>query len=405
MSSLLVASLAMAALTMAHHHARELTSDADFRRVQLAADAGLEWAVSSINSSANWRTNHTHNVDSTVQVVNGVNLTYRLLDDDGDLADNPLDPCDVLVTASLRESSFSWRAALEARGPGMNCLDYSATARNNIEITAEGAWSTDGPIASTGLVSVDWQADVTAECFASGGYAGLIHGGMNGLIGTLEQPDASVLEHYSNIATPIDSTLLRLSGSYCYLEEQLLSNTHNTISGEVNSSGVYSIDCLGRSIVVTDSRIAATLVLTNVGADCSIYGSVHWTASISNYPILLIDGNIDLSLTATPLLESTVGLNLNPSGMPYRGQTDSTTTTAYPSELRGLLYAAGRVSFDNNSSNNQFFGSIVSYGMIRGDGDLRLIYRDIFAQDPPPGFRTFEAVRIGRGSIRRVATP
>ncbi len=406
MASLIVASLAMSAVTTAHYFARDLNEEADFRRAQLAADSALEWAVAKINSANDWRSVHTHNIDSSPQAFGDAVLKYRLLDTDGNLGDDPMDACDLLVTATVGNARYAWRATLEPAGSALSCLANAASAQQDIELQMFGVWSSDGRFASGSSVSVASFAALTADCATVGGSSGSIYGSLSSIAANdLQIPSASVLEPYVAVATAVNASLLpKLSGTI-QIDKCSLSPAVNSISGEVNSSGIYFIDCGNSPITISNSRLQCTLVLKNVGSGCKVDGSLYWEAARPNYPALLVDGPLELALSRDPLKESSANVNFNPAGYPFRGVVDASKVTVYPSQIRGLVYCSGRIQLSSGLSQVDIFGGLVSGEKIRGMADLFVHYRDVYLQTPPPGFRSFSQVRLASGSVRRVETP
>ena len=400
----MVASLSMCAITTARYYARDLHEEADLRHAQLAADAALEWSIAKINATSNWRSAHVHNVDSSPQRLGEATLCYRLIDDDGNLADDPLDPCDLLVTARVRDATFCWRATLAGDGGPLSCLSHAASAKSSLSPQQSALWSTDGSVASGGNISVSSAASLVADCHAVGSLSGSIYGTTKTIAAKdLVIPSASVLEPYLSLGTDIPAAMLPKLQGRLRMDKQLLSAQANTISGQLNPAAIYVIDCQNQSVIISNSRLQCTLVLKNAGNNSCVEQSVFWEAGRPDYPALLIDGRFDFALTRDPLSESTV--NLNPPGTPYRGVADSTRSTVYPSHLRGLFYASGRVELNSSSSSNDIFGLIVSGESIQGSGNLYIHYRGALAQNPPPGFRSFDKVRIAAGTLRRVPVP
>ena len=406
MASLLVASLAMAALSSSHYHAKQMNGSSDFRLAQLSADAALDWSIAQIGSDPNWRTNHVHNVDVTSRSLNGASICYRLLDEDGDLADDPLDTCEMIVTATTPEgSAFSWRATLEPTGPALNCLAYAIAADLDIGVKGLGTWSTDHAIASETTIVVDNFGYLTANCYAGSSCSGDIYGSVNTLPNSLQIPSLEVLDHYIDNGTVIDRSLLPESSGALQFDGHLLSENSNSISGTVDPLGIYVIDCGNKHLEIKNSRLHCTLVLINAGKDSKVEGSVFWEAAQPNYPALLVDGEFGLELDRAPLDESVVGVNFNPSGTPYRGIVDSDTSTVYPSQIHGLIYVKKKINLADLGARNDIFGVVISEDRVDGGGHLFVHYRDLFMLNPPPGFGDFSSMRIVPGSVHRVATP
>ena len=406
MASLLVASLAMAALSSSHYFAKQVNSGSDYRLAQLSADAALDWSIAHLGTDPNWRTSHIHNADVSPRNLNGVSIRYRLFDEDGNLADDPLDPCDLIVTANTTDgSAFSWRATLEPAGPGLNCLEYAIASQKEIIVQGLGTWSTDHAVASQETITANSLGYLTADCYASNGCSGDIYGSINTLSDSLEIPNVSALNYYIDQGTSIDSALLPQSSGKLQFDGQLLSENTNTLSGVVDPLGIYVIDCGGLDLEIKNSRLHCTLVVANAGNGSKVMGSVFWEAAQPNYPALLVENDFGLELSREPLEESAAGVNFNPAGTPYRGVVDSSTNTVYPSQIHGLIYINKLTHIGNPAAKTDVFGVIVSGDKVEGAGHLFVHYRDLFSLSPPPGFGSFSSVRIVPGSVRRVATP
>lgn len=406
LASLIVASLAIASLRLAHAYTRDMNREAEAYQVEISADAALEWAIARLNADTAWRSNHTHNVDVPKRVLGDTTISYRLIDTDGNLADNALEPCDIIVTARSRSAVYAWRATLEPIGPPLNCLQYALASGDDVAVNGYSMMCTDGSVASRGRISSQLSGSLTADCFAAEGCFGEIIGSSNSLVGTLELPDSHALfELYTKLGTSIPASLLPMQFGGLRVNGVLLSPAANTISGDLNPAGVYVIDCGGRRISITNSKIVGTLVLRNVGSNSSVAQSMHWEAAVGHYPALLVQGDWAIQMAREPLREVDLGVNLNPPGTPYRGQTDLATTTVYPSCIRGLIYVSGELTCGDSGAKNQLFGVVVAAERVSASGGTYLAYRDIYTQRTPPGFASYAKVRLAAGSIHRVAAP
>ena len=47
--------------------------------------------------------------------------------------------------------------------------------------------------------------------------------------------------------------------------------------------------------------------------------------------------------------EATIGVNLNPSGTPYNGSSNSTQLDLYPSRIEGLVHATGGIDVSSDA--------------------------------------------------------
>lgn len=235
LASLIVASLAIAALRLAHVYARDLNREAETYQVQISADAALEWAIARINADTAWRSNHLHNVDVLGQVFGDTTICYRLVDSNGDLAADPTSSCDIVVTAKSRTSTFAWRGTLEPMGPPLNCLEFAIASGDDIGINDFSMMCTDGRVASRGTISAQTSDSLTADCFAANGCVGEIIGTTNGLNGPLELPNSdALLELYASLGTPILASQIPVESSALQLNGVLLSPNANSISGALD---------------------------------------------------------------------------------------------------------------------------------------------------------------------------
>lgn len=401
MGSLMVASLAMAALSAAHHHARGINSEGSLRGAQIACDSGLDWAVSAINSSPNWRTRHQHNIDVTPITLGGATLTYRLLDGDGDLADDVNDMCKIIVTAKHHQACVSIEGILQPAGEPLNCLEYSVVAGLNIAGYSGSVFNTDQSMAATRFIATSGDS-ITANCFA-GFYLGPIYGDRKPLPESLQFPGNDVFAYYEQLGTTIPYASLTRENGVGRIKRELLSPSQNSITAEVNPLGVYVIDCRGGDLVINDSRLECTLVIKNAGTKCELGNAIYWQAPRSNLPSLLVQGDLSINHGRRLLKEETT--NFNPPATPYRGESDNDTSDQYPSQIHGLVYATGNITIDDHDGDNTIFGNVIAARNISGKGDLLVVHRDVYLSHPPLGFREFSKVKILPASLHRVATP
>lgn len=403
MASLLVASMTLTAAMTAYRTTRLGRDESQLRAVQLLADSGLDWALSSINQDADWRTTLSNNTDVAPVSFGPGTLRYRVIDSDGVLDDQPLDSCELLVTAQVGEAVHAWRCGLEPTGDAVNALAYSVASQSDVHAGWFTTWSTDQSVAVQGDISTKSSYSyLTGNCYASGTMTGSITGQQNILSVQLEMPDAGALEYYVRYGTRISAAGFPLANGERVIAGALLTNASNTLNGQINSKGIYIIDGGGAALNLKDSRLQATVVVRNA-ASLKLSGAVLWEASQGNFPCLLADCPITLDVQREPLKESIAGRNLNPTSSPYRGQSDGNTKGSFPSHLRGLFFTTRGVTVAFTAE-TELVGCLLCNGII-GNGRLFVHYRSVFRDSPPPGFRRGPAMAIAQGTIRRVAAP
>ena len=189
-------------------------------------------------------------------------------------------------------------------------------------------------------------------------------------------------------------------------DRRLLSPAVNPFgSNQTNAKGIYVINCSNKKVIITNSRIVGTLVILGAGAGSIIQGSVSWEPGVSNYPAILTDGTIPVALSATPLSETTLATNFNPSGSPYPyvgGLYNATATDAYPSLIKGLIYSTSTLLLQGQTATE---GPVVANSDITVQSStVNLKFNSTWLNTPPPGFDlgTTKKEQVTAGSWKRV---
>jgi Tfp pilus assembly protein PilX len=190
------------------------------------------------------------------------------------------------------------------------------------------------------------------------------------------------------------------------MEGALLSPAANPFgSRQTNPQGLYTIDGGGRKIIIANSRIVGTLVITNFNAASSIQGSVAWEPAVQNYPALLTDKALPIRLDAAALSEATMNTNFNPTGTPYPyvgGTQNLDTNDAYPSLIRGLVYSKEHLILQNRTSVEGVL--VANQDITVQSGTVSLRYKSTWLNNPPPGFDLGSAKKMQTvaGTWRRI---
>jgi hypothetical protein len=213
-------------------------------------------------------------------------------------------------------------------------------------------------------------------------------------------------EYYLDKVSTTDITFPK--GDYL-LERHLISPTSNPF-GATNPQGIYVINCAGKNLVITNSRIIGTIVLIKPGQDTEFAGSVLVEPAVANFPGILSDSTFKIALDPTPLSENSLMANFNPVGAPYpylagAGTTTNTTITdVYPSVINGLVYAGDDL---NVSGDTRLNGLLVCQDKVQLKGGAMTIkYNSLYLNNPPPGFHlgTIEMKPVP-GTWQRSAAP
>lgn len=397
MVSLLVAALAMTAVTAAHSLSKSMNERNTFQQLESLGMSGLEWAVATLSEDADWRRQYENDTPYEVAYGNG-RFSLRLLDSDGALDDEPQDPADIIVTAHRDGNYYSLRATLLPAGPPLACLEHGVATAGDFTVDALIGCSCDASAAANGDI------EINGDCYAAGSVSGNYFGDPDQGENELEFPSPSSPYYYLAYGTEIDLTDLPNAAGTYVLDYFLLSANDNTLTGEVNPRGICFIDCGGQRLDIGNCRLDCTLVVFNMNGSLHLTNSIHWAPPNANQPALLVVGDLSLRMGAGSLNESNVQFNFNPSTTPYLGRSDRTQQTIYPSELQGLVYATGDIDTGGLTANAHLWGSLIAGGDINGTSKFAVQHRDQTVA-PPMGFRSFSQVRIMPGTVRRIPTP
>ena len=350
-----------------------------------------------LNGDPSWRTNFLNNVEypATPPTLGNGTFTWKLVDADGDLADDESDPVTLYGIGRIGSLVRVQQVALQPTGAALTCLEVAAHAGvdfffKNSTTTSDQILSANGETRTQGSPTIN--ANVEAVLAITGGtYNGTTTTGITPR--TMPDPN-TVFDYYVTNGTPIAYS--DIPGASL---NELLSPANNPYgTGVTNPEGIYVIDCLGQNIVVEDCRIVGTLVLLNAGATSKVKSTLNWEPAVPNYPALLAQcSDIQFFSGTGTLDESTVG-NMNPPGTPYLDQTDSDTVDSYPAIIKGLVYVTGIIT---GYSAGNFEGVMVAGADIVPFSATTLNYNPTFFNNPPPGFTSGNAVKITPGSWAR----
>jgi hypothetical protein len=222
------------------------------------------------------------------------------------------------------------------------------------------------------------------------------HSGSTGAAAQLQVPDASVFDYYRANGTQITS--VGMSGRK--IENILLSPQTNPFgSRATNAKGIYWLDCNNESYAIQNCRIVGTLVLLNCGGSTVVGDGVVWEPASPELPSLLVQGQIAFTGSAAPLSESTTGINLNPTGVPYSGVSNANLKDTFRAAIKGLVYVSGNLTVSGESSID---GQLTVGGRMGVTGSLSVFFDDRYYYSPPPGFRSGTVMTLVPGSFVQV---
>jgi hypothetical protein len=407
--SLMVAMIGLASLQIAHVTLRQATDSNTAPSAQILARSAVEFAVLQLRSDPNWRTTYSHNTTypTSGRIPLGAGtFTFRFLDADGNLADDDSDAVRVWGIANVGEATWAESVLLLPTGSGVSALQSSIYSGGNISIASGACVETNHRIGASGAISVSSTQSLLVAKYIDAGST--ISGNAAGLTSTSvaarKMPSDTVFDYYLARGVFIDVSSLPTSNGAKRLGEIVLGPNVNPF-GIASPEGIYVLDCKNQKINITDSRILGTLVILDPGADSTITEQVSITPAISNYPSLLVRGNLKFAFESDAFLrETTEGVNFNPSGAPDNGAVDSDTSDSYASLIRGLVYVSGALEAPSDSQTSVTDGVLLA-GSMSFSSNHRARYSPLFSASPPPGFARGNPMVIAPGTWRRETAP
>ena len=408
--ALIVGALGAAAIHVARIELHKAVTADEMARARLAAQSGTEYAISVINSNADWRNDYASGVPTTLadarNTLTGTGVfSFTFTDSgDGDLADEEQDSATLRSIGTAGGATSVVEVLLMPAGPGLDCLSSSLHSQGVLTVKSGTTLTTNQRVSANSNISA---TGGTIEGGAAS--TGIITGTVTVQPSSMnvsppwEMPDPDeVFEFYKVNGTwiPVDS----LSGGDS-IREVLLSPSSNPFSGETNyPQGIYVVDCQGRNITLRECRIVGTLVLLNAGSGTNIKDSILMEPAIPNFPALMIEGPLEMDWSYLRNVdENDLAINLNPLGLPINGIVDAVLGGSWPGGISGLVYLTGNLHVKNQTA--KVNGVVVVGGTVNAESRLSLTYNSTFYNTPPLGFAAGPEMQIVPGTWQRVAVP
>lgn len=331
-------------------------------QTRLAAQSALELGVAQVQNTKAWRSGAYAAAGGFASGTIG-SSTYRVAIDapaGGAPGANRTDPIRLTATATRGASRHGMRAVFNPVLVTPDALSAAAFADGNVSLGFAAAFASNASIACNGSMTAV-AAFVNADAFAKGSILGATYSGaMRSAMPARTLPDPVLVDELVAGGTAIPFASLS-SGK---LQNGLLAPVSNPY-GATNASGIYVVDCGGSTITVRNCRVYGTLVLLNTGASSRIDQSVSFQPLVRGGACLVVKGPITISTSNADVDESSPGMpNLNPTGAPYYGATNATSTDRYPCLFEGIVYATGSVTLS---------GSVAVAGNIVAGGGLDIV--------------------------------
>jgi hypothetical protein len=321
-----------------------------------AAHSALEAAVAMVQADptgADWRPRADQadfaarrSLDAAAVSVSlqSSDLTTRLVDWDGSII--------IDSTAWYSGWRHGLRATLEPVVANLGALSYPLVVGGDLKVTGTS-------LTGSGVVLVNGTVEASSAQIGLAVHASSTTGSTFSTTPVIRAkalplPGPDLIPDYVARATPIEISQLPSR----VLEKVVLSSARNPF-GSTNADGIYTIRCAGQDVTIRNVRVIGTLILENPGPGSIITGRVCFEQAAANQPVLLVDGSISMQTESGDLSEATITTNLNPSGAPFRGVTDSDTTDFYASVFEGIVYIRSNLTSTGSAT---FEGSLIVGG-------------------------------------------
>lgn len=397
----IVTIIGLASMATWRLQAAAANATADAAEARLNANSAVEAAAYYLNSDSNWRTNRSQGTWwSGVSIGRGTYAIAGTDPTDGDFTNRPYDNLLLTCTGRAGAATHVLTVTLKPQGTPIAALANAVTTvgqlhvNSGLTLTASGA-----PAYTNGELRLDGNIAGSARCFTLNGSASSASGGVTLLAPSLPMPDPSVFTMYASIGTVIAPGTT--------INNAVLGPGVNSLGGSVNPDGVYVINATG-DITIQKLRVLGTLVIINTGHKVTISGPVFMQPARSDYPALLVKGQLVLQYDSTTTLsEASAGFNFNPIGAAYQGATDSDTADTYPCEIQGLVHSTDQSLMLNNALIRGAFicESNASSDAVRLNGNAAVIYDPTLYSNPPMGYTTSVTMKILAGSWQQSVLP
>jgi hypothetical protein len=393
--SLITVTLGMGAVLAGRATMRSMTATNDVAEARLAAQSGLELARYWISHDSTWRTDYSSGAFATNLSLGRSTVTITATDlVDGNIANAPMDPLVITATGKRGQAVYKLRVTLTASAVPLPALAYAVHTGGQLHINGgrirmgSATLSTNGALYNQG--TIEGNASV-----ASVSAIGTIWGSLANSVAAKAMPDSTtILNMYAAMGTQISTD---------DIDKQLLTPTVNPW-GTPNAKGVYVIRS-SNDEKLRDTRICGTLVVfLSPGRVLEVDKSLFLQAAQSDFPALIVSGDIVIECDSTQLSESDTGMNFNPAAMPYNGISDSDQSDVYPCEIQGLVHATGTVYMTDDLTVRGAIiaGSTATSNAFEADGSPEIVYTPSLFTSPPQGYTSQVKMVVQPGSMVQV---
>ncbi|MBN2129399.1 MAG: hypothetical protein JW741_07875 [Sedimentisphaerales bacterium] len=393
-SSVLVTIIGLGALATVRIQTRSALRARDVAEARSCAVSAVELGLLFVTQDPNWRTVWSNGAWLSDKPLGDATFTLQGVDPhDNDLTDSNYEPVVLTGIGTKGIARHKTQVTLVPVVRPLEALNTCVHAGGNLQVKGgDRIIAVGAPVSTNGILDNDEIIDGDAE-------AGSIDS-MVTITGTLTVPapakalpDPGVFSDYASRATAIPGITT--------IDKMVLTPTSNPW-GASDPNGLYFIDTGGNDITIKDSRIHGTLVIrAGDNKKIIIDNAVFMQSYRSDYPVLIVDGNLEIRNNSCdyPLSETSCGTNFNPIGAPYDGDSDDDILDEYPNEIRGLIHTTGTLTLFDTA---RIEGAVICEGPATMDGANTIIHDPGLYTSPPEGYTYVERMAVSPGSWKQV---
>ncbi|TWU03243.1 hypothetical protein [Neorhodopirellula pilleata] len=356
--------------TRDHHAAMALAHD-ELQRQLAMSRTQTDWRTGQTNNVfTGWRSGQTWMAGGLGQV------RHRWNDPDGDLHDNPVDPVEISIHATVGRAEAAIQATLEVETQPLSVLQHAIVCDDDLRVENGARLScVRGVVAGD-----DVRADTGSRIYVPYAiYADEASGTIDGdqVQDDEPLPTFDLIDLYSQGAVVIPQNALSVHQSQRRLMDLVLTSTQNPFGV---AGPVYHITLNNKDFVVENCHVEATLVIENASK------------------VILREGNVMLGDPATKV---SIITDAPIEVVNWRGEVGDERSV-----LSGLYYTSDNIQMVNRLDNTpiRMRGCIIAnactvqtHTTIEKLDDLNL--------DPPPGFLEPAFLMVRPRTLRSIASP
>jgi hypothetical protein len=165
-TTMIVGSVALCGMHLARSELKAAQVANDREEARVFALSAIDHAVSMMDFDPNWRSNYTNGVEVGPWTLDGNPFSWKLVDDDGSLSNDPTDPVWVYGYGRVGEAAWTERALvrpdrgqpLEALNTCLHCSGELHVKAGKTLVVSGAPASTDGNLRLDGAIAGDAHA-------------------------------------------------------------------------------------------------------------------------------------------------------------------------------------------------------------------------------------------------------